>query len=454
MKTYYPIAIALLLQFSVIEVSGQIVPPPPGGDGGIDPDEVVIHYPSIEFANMQEAIDALPDGGRLIIGPGTYDIPVPLNISKRIAIQGAGCQLSSKLSFDATSPNQMLAVLNAADAGGKPFSQVPFTRLIGPLPADVAAPEDSIGLLNFFGPDAGGRVQGVELVGYDAGISLINEPDVSDIGGEPPADADAVDVETLSVIDSCIFQTSRGIHARTTAALTLARVVIRDVLWNGISYSLPSGAARQAIGIITADSVVVLQARNACMYFNNATAHVDYNFLNNCGPQGAIGAIDSVLSVYFTHISNVNGIGILLLRSFANVNKSEIRRARIHGIYLNRSWLNLNETDIRDTLPRSSDGFFGDGISAFDSSAAVMTKNRIFDSARAGVANFGSRMTLGDNRIQCAGYELEGENHPQPADKFKFEDLGGNVCGCPNANGACVAVSAGLAPPESTVPIE
>jgi hypothetical protein len=61
-------------------------------------------------------------------------------------------------------------------------------------------------------------------------------------------------------------------------------------------------------------------------------------------------------------------------------------------------------------------------------------------------------MKLGSNDIACAGYELEGEEYSGV--DYVFEDLGGNECGCPIATGWCVAVSATLAPPEPTAPIE
>ena len=48
--------------------------------------------------------------------------------------------------------------------------------------------------------------------------------------------------------------------------------------------------------------------------------------------------------------------------------------------------------------------------------------------------------------LVCNAFDLAGEAHNEQP--FEFEDIGGNGCGCPEASGACKAISAGLAPPE------
>ena len=77
----------------------------------------------------------------------------------------------------------------------------------------------------------------------------------------------------------------------------------------------------------------------------------------------------------------------------------------------------------------------------------VSTASTLIDSsARAGLANFGAFASLGATRVRCAALALSGDGYSEH--DFSFEDRGGNACGCPEADGECKMVSAGLAPPD------
>jgi hypothetical protein len=139
----------------------------------------------------------------------------------------------------------------------------------------------------------------------------------------------------------------------------------------------------------------------------------------------------------------------------ASVKGSLVERSHDIGLYVGGSDLVVEGTVVRDTLPRLSDGFFGDGLDVFGEEAlasATITGGLVANSARAGLASFGASVSLGSTRIQCAGYELEGE--PLEGQDFVFEDLGGNGCGCPTADDVCVVQSAWLEPPEPVGPFE
>ncbi len=76
----------------------------------------------------------------------------------------------------------------------------------------------------------------------------------------------------------------------------------------------------------------------------------------------------------------------------------------------------------------------------------MITGSWVTESARAGLSSFGAGVTLGGSALHCNTIDLNGEvSYDLP---FVFEDLGGNGCGCPEATGACKAISPGLAPPE------
>jgi hypothetical protein len=114
-----------------------------------------------------------------------------------------------------------------------------------------------------------------------------------------------------------------------------------------------------------------------------------------------------------------------------------------------RAWLDPapdggNGNLISGTLARASDGAWGDGIALALSSATLMN-NSIVNSARAGLSNFGSNAALTDTTFQCSAFDLDAETLAGKA--AKFEDGGGNLCGCPSATGACVASSSSISSP-------
>jgi hypothetical protein len=71
----------------------------------------------------------------------------------------------------------------------------------------------------------------------------------------------------------------------------------------------------------------------------------------------------------------------------------------------------------------------------------------IEDNVRAGIANFGATLELGESVLRCHDFDLDGEVVAEK--QFVFHNLGGNVCGCPEATDTCKLVSAALEPPEA-----
>jgi hypothetical protein len=94
-------------------------------------------------------------------------------------------------------------------------------------------------------------------------------------------------------------------------------------------------------------------------------------------------------------------------------------------------------------------GLFGDGVLVYNyrsaPAAGRIATSLISDNARAGVAAFGTAVSLEDNLMRCNALDLNGEATFDSA--FELADEGGNVCGC-DASAACRAVSASLEPPE------
>jgi hypothetical protein len=128
------------------------------------------------------------------------------------------------------------------------------------------------------------------------------------------------------------------------------------------------------------------------------------------------------------------------------------------GLQVDGSDATIESTLVRATHA-SAMGQFGDGIVvasqyqvgpsqvtvATRPSQVTLTGSRIEASARAGLSNFGSTVSFGSTVLACSAFDIEGEDdHGVP---FTFDDQGGNLCGCPEANGKCKSVSAGLKPP-------
>jgi hypothetical protein len=122
------------------------------------------------------------------------------------------------------------------------------------------------------------------------------------------------------------------------------------------------------------------------------------------------------------------------------------------GVQVTNADADVTSMVVRDTFADSEDRF-GDGVSVvhavpeWGAATANLSTLLVEQSARAGISNFGGTISLDTSAIRCAAFELEGESlNEQP---FTFDDLGGNGCGCPEADGECKVVSAGLEPPEA-----
>jgi hypothetical protein len=72
---------------------------------------------------------------------------------------------------------------------------------------------------------------------------------------------------------------------------------------------------------------------------------------------------------------------------------------------------------------------------------------RIEDSARGALAVFGASVQYEGTLLRCQSFDVIAEAYDRRA--YVIENLGNNGCGCPEANGACILESPGLAPPDS-----
>jgi hypothetical protein len=97
----------------------------------------------------------------------------------------------------------------------------------------------------------------------------------------------------------------------------------------------------------------------------------------------------------------------------------------------------------------AADGLFGDGLLVYNHqgvpSSGMVSASVIAENARAGVAVFGSAVTVAGTVLKCNGVDLDGETTFESP--FTLVDGGENWCGCDDAV-ACQVVSSALAAPD------
>jgi hypothetical protein len=137
-------------------------------------------------------------------------------------------------------------------------------------------------------------------------------------------------------------------------------------------------------------------------------------------------------------------------RGRATVTSSLIDRNHDLGLHIAGSDAEVDAVVVRQTLALAANGSYGDGIAVTAlgtpiPASAKITRAHVEGSARAGVANFGAHVAIGTSRLLCNVFDLEGETSEDSP--FSFEELGELSCGCPEADGRCVALSTGIQSP-------
>ena len=136
------------------------------------------------------------------------------------------------------------------------------------------------------------------------------------------------------------------------------------------------------------------------------------------------------------------------------VRSSLVEESQEAGVAVLASVATIDACVIRDTQPSPGWGA-GEGIivvSNPDPASVVITRTLIERSALAAVASWGAHATIGDSSMSCQAFDLDRELWEGV--EGVFEDLGGNLCGCPEATATCQAVSADLAPPPPLDPTQ
>jgi hypothetical protein len=122
------------------------------------------------------------------------------------------------------------------------------------------------------------------------------------------------------------------------------------------------------------------------------------------------------------------------------------------GIMVVDSTATITSSVVRDTVANVN-GQFGDGLVVWSVGGAAdlsVTATRVERSARAALATHGSHALLGGSVFACQAFDIDVESSQTRV--ATLENLGGLLCGCPEATDACKAVSAKLEPPPPLAP--
>lgn len=346
--------------------------------------------PSDQFPTIQSAINAAASGDKVLVGPGVYE--EILTIAKRISLTGSGALGERR------------------------------TQIVGPRPTEVVPLGRAIGVVSYQ-PGGGGKIENLLIRGRDA-----------DILGVTVDDRFPAALEVKQVI---IHQGGREI-AGSFSDLTVEQTKVADMLWHGVVLARPKGK----ILLTESDFELCLGIGFYSLNSEGEILLLNSTFGVNSG--GGVVILGNLKPVYVTKC-------YFYANSYAGIRLKNAKQATIcHNL-------------IKLTLPRKLDGKFGDGIAAECSENVIVCQDgtnyaldylppAIADNARAGVSSFESHIKLSNVIFDCNPLHLDGENDSifcsSSINKFSYDDLGGNQCGCDGTNVACQVLSWGLEPPE------
>ncbi len=185
--------------------------------------------------------------------------------------------------------------------------------------------------------------------------------------------------------------------------------------------------------------------------------------VGDASPLG-IKVLGSNATITSTHVHDVTnstvsiGVGVAVAigspgdtPSNATLSHLLVERCRDVGILAFNGKAVVDHTLVRDVKQGLGIGF-GDGIDAITMpdyggrGDLTLSDTRVESLERVGIGTFGGDVRIGTTRVECAPIDLDGEtNNDIP---FKFQDDGGNVCGCKDALRACKAKSSDLTTPK------
>jgi hypothetical protein len=137
--------------------------------------------------------------------------------------------------------------------------------------------------------------------------------------------------------------------------------------------------------------------------------------------------------------------------SHAHIANTLVERNHEIGVFVEGSEATLEGCTVRDTREQVAEGTFGDNVTAMtwtdagQQARVTVSGCSVEVGPRAGIANFGSEVTIRDSQLDCNGIDLNGQDSTVAA--FTFLDDGGNQCGC-GEDAGCQVLTNDLVPPD------
>ena len=227
---------------------------------------IVVEFPSRRFTTIQEAINAVPDGGTLKLAAGLYLENDGLFVrDKTVFFEGPGHRHGST------------------------------AILVAPRPDRVAPADSAVGVINFI--NAGGGAEGFEIFGGDASIFTTGRSDRS-----------------ITLKDMTLADTGRAILHLAPSHLTVKDSLIRDCKWNGISFAPKNLDLVPFIPKLVVTDTQLIGGDNVGIYVNHGDLEVIDDSLGGW-PGGGIAVVNSSALILDNLLIQNGKFGILLWQS-------------------------------------------------------------------------------------------------------------------------------------------
>jgi hypothetical protein len=187
---------------------------------------------------------------------------------------------------------------------------------------------------------------------------------------------------------------------------------------------------------------------------------IDQNYEAGAFFMGALATIESSAIIMAPNVHPLGAPSISMkplddwdVPSTVTIRSTLLEASATTAIDVLSSTATIEGSIVRNTRPRPLDGLFGDSLfidSQTRPSTAKLIATRLEHGTRSALLSWGGHALLERSEFVCHAFDFDaGTTHLGTA---RFEDLGGNGCGCPIPDGTCKLVTTGIAPPEPLPP--
>ncbi|HZO12876.1 MAG TPA: right-handed parallel beta-helix repeat-containing protein, partial [Polyangiaceae bacterium] len=248
------------------------------------------------------------------------------------------------------------------------------------------------------------------------------------------------DARSTAIVKSSLIENNRDVGVFLGASeATFEGIVVRGTLPRQSDENTGRGMSLQE-GDASVTSSLIEDNHDHGLYIGGASVTVEGVVVRRTLPRPSDQWFGRGIGIGQSTITNVPAIGTVVGSVIAQNYES--------GVIVVASSATLSGIVVRETLASAYDGTLGDGVVVVTESplagAATVTSSRIENNERAGLASFAGDVGLGQTVLSCNAFDLNGEL--KGGEPFRFENLGGNVCGCAGPIDCAVRTS-GLTPP-------